>query len=304
MPALSIIIAVYNDWTGLNSCLDSISQQASETDFEVIAVDDGSWDSAPEEIRGWSARLPLAIIRQVHEGISVARNRGIRAAKGSILLFVDADCRLEPNCLAALVSTISASPQHNCFQLSLTGSCSTLAGRTEHLRLTTLQGQLLQPDGRIRYVNTAGFAIRRSSVSTDAILFDPVSLRGEDTLLLADLIERDALPLFVDQAIVRHEVPSPLSKCLRKDIRSAFLEGPTYARIAARGIRIRMNNRQRWRMLRSMWGRSKQPSIGRLACLALILRQSLSRLTSLCYRVLHWGSTTQTKSMAASNGNL
>jgi hypothetical protein len=143
-------------------------------------------------------------------GISVARNRGIRAAKGSILLFVEADCRLEPNCLAAVVSTISASPQHNCFQLSLTGICSTLAGRTEHLRLTTLQGQLLEPDGRIRYVNTAGFAIRRSSVSTDAILFDPVSLRGEDTLLLADLIERDALPLFVDQAIVRHEVPSPL----------------------------------------------------------------------------------------------
>ncbi|MGA9353919.1 MAG: glycosyltransferase [Terriglobales bacterium] len=304
MPALSIIIAVYNDWTGLNFCLDSISQQDSATDFEIIVVDDGSEDSAPEEIRKWITILPLRLIRQSHKGISAARNCGIRASKGPILLFVDADCRLGPNCLPALILTIGASPLHNCFQLSLNGICSTLAGRTEHLRLTTLQGQLLQPDGRIRYVNTAGFAIRRSRVPTDAALFDTVSRRGEDTILLADLIERDALPLFVDHAIVRHEVPSPLSKCLRKDIRSAFLEGPTYARIAARGTRIRMNNRQRWRMLHSMWRRSKQPSIGRPACFALILRQSLSRLTSICYRMLHWGSTAQTKSMAASNGNL
>ena len=91
MPIFSIIIAVYNDWIALNPCLRSLAQQMHGPDFEVIVVDDGSSDSAPEVIRQWVDRLPLSIVRQSHSGISVARNYGIRISRGAILLFVDAD---------------------------------------------------------------------------------------------------------------------------------------------------------------------------------------------------------------------
>src|SRR5208282_2615165 len=95
MPVFSIIIAVYNDWTALDSCLHSVTQQIGGGDFEVIVIDDGSNDAAQEGIRQWAGRLPLTFIRQSHAGISTARNHGIQLSKGSILLFVDADCLLQ-----------------------------------------------------------------------------------------------------------------------------------------------------------------------------------------------------------------
>lgn len=299
MPLLSIIIAVYNDWIALDSCLRSLAQQTPGPEFEVIVVDDGSSDEAPEVIRQWVRSLPLSLVRQSHAGVSAARNHGMRISAGSILLFVDADSRLLTNCLAMLESTIAATPQHSYFQLRLIGDCSTIVGRAEELRLTALQNRVLQSNGCIRYLNTAGFAIRRSSVPIEQGLFDATALRAEDTLLLANLIQRDELPFFVADAIVQHEVPLPLLECFCKDIRSAFLERRTYAIIASRGIRIRMSHRERLGMLWSTWKRSKQPSIGRSAWFVLTARQLLNRITSFVYRLLSRRSDSQTVNSSA-----
>jgi glycosyltransferase involved in cell wall biosynthesis len=286
MPLFSIIIAVYNDWTALDPCLRSIAQQTHGASFEIIVVDDGSSEAAPAVIREWARCLPLTIVRRSHAGISAARNRGIQISSGSILLFVDADCRFQRNCLATLRSTIIASPQHNCFQLRLGGDCSKSVGRAEELRLITLQNHMLQPTGCIQYLNTAGFAIRRSSVQIERGLFDPVALRAEDTLLLANLMQRGELPFFVADAIVQHEIPLSLLECFRKDIRSAFLEGRTYDLIALRGIRIRMSHRERLSILCSMWKTSGQPSIGRSAWFVLTVRQAVQRVASCAYQLL------------------
>jgi glycosyltransferase involved in cell wall biosynthesis len=304
MPSLSIIIAVYNGWTALDSCLRSIAQQAREACIEVIVVDDGSDETAPDMIRKWAGSLPLTVVRQLHSGISAARNHGIRLSSGTILLFVDADCRLQENCLAALESTIAASPRHNYFQLRLVGDCSRFTGKTEHLRLTSIQDHMLQPNGCIRYLNTAGFVVRRSIAPIEKGLFEPVALRGEDTLLLATLIERGELPFFVADAIIQHQVSPSWLECLRKDIRSAFVEGTTYDLIRSRGIRIRMSNRERLRMARSMWKTSRQPSIGRMVWLALTVRQSLSRISTVMYRLFCGGSDSRTTSPASLNENL
>ena len=220
----SIVIGVYNDWMPLHECLRSLTLQSGAPSFEVIIVDDGSADPAPDFIRDWSRHFTLVLVRQSHAGVSAARNRGARISKGPVLVFADADSRFQKRCLETLASAITQSPQHNSFQLCLTGDCSTLVGRVEELRLITLQKHLLQPNGCLRYLNTAGFAIRRTHVNIEAGVFDTVALRAEDTLLLANLIERGELPLFVASAIVQHETPFSLMECLRKDIRSAYLE--------------------------------------------------------------------------------
>jgi hypothetical protein len=150
---------------------------------------------------------------------------------------------------------------------------------------------MLQADGRIRYLNTAGFAIRRTLVDIEAGVFDPAALRAEDTLLLANLMQRGELPWFVPDAIVEHAIPLSLMGCLRKDIRSAYLEGRTYEIIASKGVKIRVTHGERLQMLASMWKAAGQPSIGRSAWFVLVMRQALQRTISFVHQCLRIGST-------------
>ncbi len=282
VPPFSIIVAVYNDWALLDGCLQSLLPQR-QIPFEVIIVDDGSKESAPEYIQRWGDCYPLTILRQDHAGISIARNRGVQCSKGPVLLFIDADSRIQVNCLAALASAMSDFTERSYFQLRLIGDRSGAIGRAEELRLMTLQNHLLLPTGCIRYLNTAGFAVRRDKLDTEKGLFDPAVLRGEDTLLLADLMHRGDLPWFVSHATVQHTVPLSFLECLRKDIRSAYLEGNAYDIIASKGVRIRMSNRERFSALCSSWKASGQDSIGRSAWFVLVARQLLQRTISLGY---------------------
>ena len=285
-PHFSIIVAVYNDWKPLEICLRSLSQQVDAPAFEVIVVDDGSDQEAPESIRNWSQRFCVTILRQQHAGISATRNRGIQGARGSILVFTDADCEMQSNCLAALAATISASPQHSCFQLHLAGERSNLAGQAEELRLMSLQRQTLQSNGCIRYLNTAGFAVRRAFVGADAQLFDPVARRAEDTLLLAHLIEKGELPFFVPDAIVQHRIERSWLHCLVKDARSAWIEGPAYDMIAAKGVNVRMSDAARMKVMRSMWKSAEEESIGKMGWFLVIARRTVNRIVRSLYKVL------------------
>jgi glycosyltransferase involved in cell wall biosynthesis len=285
-PEFSIIIAVYNDWGPLDRCLESLREQLDAPPFEVIVVDDGSTDATPDFIRASNYGYPLTLVQEPHAGIPVSRNRGVRVSQGNVLLFVDADGRLRRNCLAALSLTISQLPQHDCFQLRLIGDCSTLVGRAEELRLINFQDHVLQPDGRIRYLNTAGFAIRRARANLETGIFDPVALRGEDTLLLARLMEAGELPLFVPDAVVEHSIPLSFIGSLRKDFRSAYLERRMYQTIAVSGAKIRLSHRERLQLLSSMWKTAGRASIGRSAWFALLLRQGFKRMLSYGYKYL------------------
>jgi len=282
----SIIIPIYNDWEPLHGCLESLAEQTATRRFEVIVVDDGSQTPAPESIRRFGHSFPVTFAWQPHAGIAAARNWGIKNAKGATLVFTDADCRLDQSCLAMLNEAMSHPPQHKCFQLRLAGDRSNVLGRAEDLRLGAIQDHLIQPDGRIRYLNTSGFAIHRSAIKPNAHLFDPAVLRSEDTLLLVDLMRSGELPVFVSQAVVRHSVQMSLGECIRKDVRVAWVEARTFQRIASRGVRIRMENVQRIALLRILWRASGKPSIGRAAWFLLVARQALQRSISVLYRCL------------------
>ena len=283
-PQFSVIIPVYNDWEHLEDCLLSLDEQTNGPPLEVIVVDDGSLEDAPESISQRSGPYPLTIVRQAHAGIAAAKNRGVQNSNSPVLLFTDADCRFQPNCLSALAQTVAESPQYDCFQLHLVGDCTNLAGRAEELRLIAIQDQMLKPDGHIRYLNTSGFAIRRSHACVKSGPFDPAAIRAEDTLLLANLIQSGEIPFFVKNATVRHAIRLSFMDCFRKDLWSAWQEGSTFKMIAAKGIRIRMRNSERLRMLLSMWRTSSRPDIGKAAWFLLTTRQLVERTVSVLYK--------------------
>ena len=276
--SFTIIVAAYNDWAALEELLHSLAQQTITSTFDVIVVDDGSSETAPEFVSSWKTQFPLTIIRQLHAGISAARNRGTQTSEGSVLVFADADCRLDRDCLTVLERTINTLPEQHFFQLHLVGDCSNgSVGKAEHLRLMTVQNHFLRPEGSIRYLNTAGFAVRRGKVDIEAGLFDPAVIRAEDSLLLANLIKGGNLPFFVPGAIVQHSVPLSLVAYLCKAMRSARLEARTFDIISSTGVKIRVSLRERIGMLWSAWKSSQDRAIGRPAWFVLLARQ-----------VLHW----------------
>jgi glycosyltransferase involved in cell wall biosynthesis len=284
-PQFSVIIGVYNDWAPLDHCLASLAQQMNGPSFEVIVVDDGSSELAPEFIRRWDRKYPLIVVRQAHAGVAVARDRGLGIARGSLLVFADADCRFQADCLAALELAVADSPEHSSFQLHLVGNCSTFVGKVEELRLITLQNHLRQSNGCIRYLNTAGFAIRRAKVNTEELMFDSDALRAEDTLLLAIMMQHGELPLFIPTAVVQHAISLSMIDYFIKGAWSAYQEGRTYDIIALMGVRIRVSHRERLSMLSAMWGTSGDQLIGRAAWFVLAARQSLRLIASYVYRI-------------------
>lgn len=100
MKQLSIIVPVYNVAPYLRHCLQSLTEQGIE-DFEVLLVDDGSYDNSRGICIEWCAEHPpfRLIVHETNKGLSEARNTGIREAEGEFITFVDSDDFLAPDTL-------------------------------------------------------------------------------------------------------------------------------------------------------------------------------------------------------------
>ena len=88
---ISIIIPCYNAGKTLSRTLNSVREQDYK-DLEVIIVNDGSKDNSLEVISMYtSVDSRIRVISQVNSGVSVARNNGLKEAKGNYIVFLDAD---------------------------------------------------------------------------------------------------------------------------------------------------------------------------------------------------------------------
>jgi glycosyltransferase involved in cell wall biosynthesis len=101
-PLLSVIIPTYNEERDLSESIKSLQKQ-TYPHFEIIVVDDGS-DDKTRDIA--SSFKEIRLYTQNHLGPGTARNLGAKKARGSILVFVDADMTFDPNYLSSLVAPI------------------------------------------------------------------------------------------------------------------------------------------------------------------------------------------------------
>ncbi|MGN0237874.1 MAG: glycosyltransferase family 2 protein [Lepagella sp.] len=96
---VSIIVPAYNAEQYLEQTISSILSQ-SETDWELLLIDDGSNDTTPALCRKYAAGDPrIHVYHQANAGPSAARNYGISLARGEYLTFLDADDILHPDFL-------------------------------------------------------------------------------------------------------------------------------------------------------------------------------------------------------------
>lgn len=103
-PAISFVVPVFNGESLLDRCLTSIVSQEFD-DFEIIIIDDGSTDNTAMVIARWGEKdKRIRIITQENQGQGASRNRGISAASGQWIWFVDSDDYLAPNVLPRIVA--------------------------------------------------------------------------------------------------------------------------------------------------------------------------------------------------------
>lgn len=105
-PLLSVVIPCYNEERYLQRCIDSLMQQ-SYPKYEVIFVDDGSTDATKSILRAAAKRhKSIRSVSQKNAGPGAARNKGAKLARGSILIFVDADMSFHKDYLKILTLPI------------------------------------------------------------------------------------------------------------------------------------------------------------------------------------------------------
>ncbi len=103
---ISIIIPIYNMGLYLKQCLDSIVHQ-SYSEIEIICVDDESTDDSWEILKSYVSKdARFHIFRKKNEGVSAARNYGLKKATGDYLMFVDSDDWIDKETCARAINTI------------------------------------------------------------------------------------------------------------------------------------------------------------------------------------------------------
>jgi glycosyltransferase involved in cell wall biosynthesis len=106
MKRLSIILPVYNVEAYIEKCIRSLEEQDIQTsEYEVIVVNDGTPDRSRDIVETLMREFRnIILVNQDNQGVSAARNSGIRAASGRFILFVDPDDYLDNNCLRQVLS--------------------------------------------------------------------------------------------------------------------------------------------------------------------------------------------------------
>lgn len=101
---LSIIIPVYNSEKYLYRCIESVLNQKTKYNFEVILINDGSTDESQKIIEYFKKDTRIIAIQQDNHGISFSRNRGITESRGEYVSFLDNDDYISENYIEELLN--------------------------------------------------------------------------------------------------------------------------------------------------------------------------------------------------------
>jgi glycosyltransferase involved in cell wall biosynthesis len=109
--ALSVVLCTYNRARLLGDALRALlTQTATAPPYEVLVVDNNSTDDTRSVIGRFAADSRIRYVREPQQGLSAARNRGIRASRAPIIAFTDDDVRVDPTWVQTVVDTFARHP--------------------------------------------------------------------------------------------------------------------------------------------------------------------------------------------------
>jgi len=213
---VSVIVPCRNAATTLPAQLEALARQRFDGTWELIVVDDASNDNTPSLLEQWGGRMEnMSVLRLARGGsASRARNAGIGAARGSLLLFCDADDVVAPGWIEAHAEALRT--------YELTGGPM----RTDALnpalfvRPTTIRepSELPMSAGYRRFVPSGNLGVRRQ-VALALKGFDDSTDPCEDQDFSWRAVDLDASLGFAPGAMVQVRWPSSLKALWRQRLK-------------------------------------------------------------------------------------
>ncbi|MDA7977764.1 MAG: glycosyltransferase [Pirellulales bacterium] len=176
-PLVSVVIPLYNGARFIRETLKSVLAQAY-SNIEIIVVDDGSTDGGANIVR--SIAPDAKVIAQENGGVSSARNRGILAATGELIAFLDSDDLWHSDFLSKMVMAARNHPEAGCFYSDF---AYMVEGEVRGSRLNELparpEAQVYERLAAGNFVHMSATLVRRSALAVSG-LFDPAIKSAED----------------------------------------------------------------------------------------------------------------------------
>jgi glycosyltransferase involved in cell wall biosynthesis len=251
---ISVIICTYNRAGILRQTLETFCRLHVEASlpWELLVVDNNSTDDTHACCEEFARKLPLRYVFEPRQGLSAARNRGIKEAHGDLLAFTDDDVDVDPHWLAALHDAATRHPEVvffggrilPCWEIEppdwlQAHSASLLKGVTTHFDLG--------PEERF-YKGSffgANMAFRKSifdageNFREDLGRKQNVLVHGEESELIGRLSEEGHKGLYVPAATVHHRIPA--SRMTESYVRNWFIgHGITKVRRAQVHVGLRV----------------------------------------------------------------
>ena len=209
-PGVTVIVAFHNRADYLEEAIRSVLAEPY-AGIDVVLVDDGSTDRAPEVAAGFGP--PTRVVRQDQAGCAQAWNTGLEHARGDFVAFCDSDDLWEPGRTAALLAPFRADPAtavvfgHMTEFVSPELDPASLAVRAPH---TDVVGPL------------AGAMVARRSVFDEVGLFNPALRQGYWVDWYARLRERSPRTVIVPQVVLRRRLHATNSSVVQRELIGEF----------------------------------------------------------------------------------
>jgi glycosyltransferase involved in cell wall biosynthesis len=206
-----VVVPVYNGADTIGACLDSLLGLSYPRDrLELLVVDNRSRDGTANVLRRYGDRI--ARLEESTRGPAAARNAGLRAARGDVVAFTDADCTVDPDWLGSIVAPLEDAG------VGIAGGtirASPPAGNVERF------GEVIHDHRQAIEVFEPPYAITMNWASRRSVLqelggFDERFRRGEDVDLSYRMVQAGYTLAFAPDAVVYHHNEENLAGLFRE----------------------------------------------------------------------------------------
>ena len=184
---ISIIIPIYKVEQCLSKCLDSVYQKGvDEKNFEVVCVNDGTPDNSMAIVNKYALEhTNIVVVTQKNQGVSVARNSGMKAATGEYILFADSDDRLSDLSIGTLLEALQNVPDAEMVVCNhfRNGGYAYDWRRLGFKENIVYDGTMVL-NGGLLYGSVMGVVFKKAFLNDNNIMFMPGIKNGEDTIFM------------------------------------------------------------------------------------------------------------------------